>query len=82
MGCNGQCGCEVGGKCCKLLRGPKTVIVKTQGNGNSLNFNVDGKPQFDPISVEDGERAIEIYECLNVEGYKRAHIIVVACPNE
>lgn len=77
-----MCDCELdiktACKCCTLLRGPKRMILQTRSTGCSLNFNLDGVPQFEPIRVADGERAVEIYECHNVPGYKSVYVTVVS----
>lgn len=65
-------------KCCTLLRGPKRIILQTRSNGCSLNFSLDGNPQFDPIKVADGERTVEIYQCHNVPGYKEVFVTIVS----
>ena len=65
-------------KCCTLLRGPKRIMLRTKTTGCSLNFDLDNVPQFEPISVEDGERTIEIYEYHNVPGHKSVYVTVVS----
>lgn len=67
---------EATSKCCTLLRGPKRIILQTRTKGCSINLELDGVPQFEPVRVEDGERTVEIYECHNVPGYKSVYVTV------